>query len=99
MLRWLTKPDSDPTKYKRPTQHLNLVADICEMCMRTLNEFPKGTTLEAHHVMEFKDDGSNARENIWIICTACHRMIHWIRTYHGTITLRNQVTEQSLFTK
>jgi len=53
-LRFLSKPGSDPTKYRRPQQHRDLVLaysdGFCEM---------------------------------WIICTACHRMIHWIRTYHG----------------
>lgn len=87
MLRWLSKPDSDPTKYKRPTKHTNLVADYsrgyCEMCLRKVAELPKGQTLEAQHVIEFANGGSNERDNIWIICTACHRIVHWIRTYHG----------------
>lgn len=82
------KPDSDPSKYRRPTAHRDLVADysrgFCEMCLRKHAELPKGQTLEAQHVVEFQDGGGNERGNIWIICTACHRMIHWIRTYHGT---------------
>jgi 5-methylcytosine-specific restriction endonuclease McrA len=87
-LRWLPKPESDPTKYRRPTSHTNLVADYgqgyCEMCLRKKEDLPPKQTLEAQHVLEFKDGGSNERENIWIVCTACHRMIHWIRTYHGS---------------
>lgn len=86
-LRWLPKPDSDPTKYRRPTQHQNLVSDygrgFCEMCLRKKEDLPKGNTLEAQHVVEFQDGGSNERTNIWILCTACHRMVHWVRTYHG----------------
>jgi len=96
-----SKPDSDRTKYKRPQQHRDLVLaygkDFCEMCLRGINEFPKGTTLNAHHVIEFKDSGSNKRENVWIICTACHAMIHHARTYHGHTTLINQATDMRLF--
>jgi hypothetical protein len=96
------KPDSDPTKYRRPQQHKDLVfaygKDFCEMCLRHVSELPKGQTLEAQHVVEYQYGGSNKRENIWVICTACHKMIHWIRTYHGTVKLRNQATDQMLFT-
>lgn len=99
-LRFLPKPDSDPTKYRRPQQHRDLVQaygrDFCEMCLRGIDELPKGQTLEAQHVIEYQEGGSNKRENIWIICTACHRMIHWIRTYHGTVKLQNQATEMML---
>ena len=86
-LRFLSKPGSDPTKYRRPQQHRELVLaygdGFCEMCLHAVEELPKGQTLEAQHVREFQHDGSSERENIWIVCTACHRMIHWIRTYHG----------------
>lgn len=96
MLRWLPKPDSDPTKYKRPTAHRDLVADysrgFCEMCLVPKAQLPKGQTLEAQHVIEFQDGGSNERENIWILCTGCHRFVHWVRTYHGG-NLRPQFTE------
>lgn len=81
------KPESDPTKYKRPSKHRDLVREyskgFCEMCLRSEGELPKGTTLEAQHVQEYQDGGDSTRENIWIVCTACHRMVHWVRTYHG----------------
>lgn len=102
-IRWLSKPESDPTKYKRPNAHKDLVSKFsngfCEMCLRDQNNLPKGQTLEAQHVIEFQDGGSEKRENIWIVCTACHRWIHWIRTYHGrdNIAIRNQVTGQTLW--
>lgn len=101
-VRWIAKPSDDPTKYKRPQKHRNLVAEysrgFCEMCLRLEDDLPKGQTMEAQHVIEFQDGGSEKRENIWIVCTACHRMIHWLRTYHGrnNITLANQASGMKL---
>lgn len=99
-LGFAEKPDNDATKYRRPNQHKDLVLaygkDFCEMCLRHASELPKGTTLEAQHVIEFKDGGSHKRENIWIVCTACHKLIHHTRTYHGHTTLINQTTDMRL---
>ncbi len=89
------KPDSDPTKYKRPSAHKDLVRKyskgFCEMCLCKANDLPKGQTLEAQHVQEFQDGGSERRENIWIICTGCHRLIHWVRTYRLAPDYRESV--------
>lgn len=86
-LGFVPKPDSDPTKYRRQKQHRDLVAKygrgFCEMCLRLESELPKGQTLEGQHVVEHQDGGSAERSNIWIVCTACHRFIHWVRTYHS----------------
>lgn len=86
-LGWLPKPDSDKTKYKRPAQHRGLVEaysqGFCEMCLREKDRLSYGQTLEAHHVKEFQDGGSNERSNLWILCTSCHRLVNWVRKYHG----------------
>lgn len=86
--RWLPKPESDPTKYRRPNSHRDLVKAFskgyCELCLRKKENLPKGQTIEAQHVLEFQDGGSSERENIWILCTACHRLVHWVRTYHAS---------------
>lgn len=94
---FVSKPNNDRTKYRRPAGHRNLVEaysnGYCEMCLREISDLPKGTTLEAQHVKEYQDGGGNERENIWIICTACHRLIHWVRTYHSSMVLHNQATD------
>lgn len=86
-LGWIPKPDSDPTKYKRPKSHTDLVSaysrGFCELCLRKKEDLAKGQTLEAQHVIEYQDGGTSDRSNIWIVCTACHKLIHWQRTYHG----------------
>ena len=80
------KPESDPTKYKRPKSHQQLVKKysrgFCEMCLAKEDQLPKGQTLEANHVIEYTNGGEPTRDNIWIVCTACHRLIHWRRYYN-----------------
>lgn len=58
------------------------------MCRR--EELPLPEVLEAHHVVEVQEGGSDERDNLWIVCTACHSMIHYLRTYLGH---RNRVAK------
>lgn len=82
-VKWLPKPDAD--KIKRPAAHRNLVHaysnGYCEMCLRREADLPKNETLEAQHIREYADGGSQERNNIWIVCTGCHKLIHWRRTW------------------
>ena len=83
-LKWLPKPAATP---KRPAAHADLVAKhskgYCELCLRSSTELGVGRGLEAHHVVEFQDGGDESRANLWIVCTSCHKLIHWMRTYVG----------------
>jgi hypothetical protein len=31
--------------------------------------------------MSCQDDGEAERENVMILCTKCHKLIHWMRTH------------------
>ena len=87
---WIRKPETDETKYRREANHVDLVKKFsngyCEMCLRRTEELPEKQVLTAHHVIEYQDNGTSDRGNIWIICNACHRLITWIRKYHGCNT-------------
>ena len=82
---WLPKDHENPTR--RPASHRGLLAKydrgFCELCLRTRSELRPSDTLMAHHVREFQDEGEPTRENVWIVCTACHALIHWQRIYNG----------------
>lgn len=71
---------------KAPAQPEDLVRkygqEFCELCLRKENDMPGPQTLEAHHVVEHQSGGGEGRENIWIVCTACHRLIHLRRQAH-----------------
>ncbi len=83
--KWLPKPDA--TKAKRPASHRDLVArfsrGFCEFCLRRPEDMPPKCVLEGHHVQEFQDGGEPTRENVQIICSACHTMVAWMRKNLG----------------
>jgi hypothetical protein len=82
-LRWLPKPDSE--RSNRPAAHRELVdrygRGFCELCLAPAERLPADQTLEAHHVIEYAEEGSPERENIWIVCTRCAKLIHWVRKW------------------
>ena len=82
-LRWVPKPDAD--RIRRPAAHRDLVKKFsrgfCEICLTKDSDLLPGQVLEAQHVQEFHEGGDPTRENTWIICTACHKLIHWRRTW------------------
>lgn len=53
----------------------------CEMCQRRKDFLGKGERLEVHHVIQIDQGGEDTPDNIWILCTACHRIVHHQRTY------------------
>lgn len=87
-LKWVAKPDDERTKHKRPADHKDLVdrygRGFCEMCLRQTGSLQGRQHLVGHHVIEFKDGGTSARDNVWIVCDRCHALIHWVRKMVGT---------------
>ena len=51
----------------------------CELCLCDLAQATGGAA--AHHVVEHQEGGSAERENIWILCAGCHRLVHWARKW------------------
>jgi 5-methylcytosine-specific restriction endonuclease McrA len=72
---------------KRKSSHKDLVnkysGGYCECCLRSKDSLPIPQTLEAHHVKPYQHEGDSTRENIWILCTQCHKLIEHLRTYLG----------------
>lgn len=84
---FMPKPDDDVTKYKRPKQHTDLVKKFsrgyCELCGFDKEQLPRSETMHAHHVARYCEGGEPTRENVWILCTACHSLVEHQRTYRG----------------
>lgn len=84
---------------KRSASHRDLVAKygrgFCEMCLVPSEELGAGNYLVGHHVKEHSDGGTSDRENVWILCNACHSLVHWTRTHHGRNTVAVEVSSES----
>lgn len=82
---WQPKPENE--KSKRPAKHVALAKKyghgVCELCESPEAGLPRPQVLEGHHVVEYEDGGSDDRGNVWVVCTACHKLIHHLRTYLG----------------
>jgi 5-methylcytosine-specific restriction endonuclease McrA len=37
---------------------------------------PKGISLDVHHILSKKDNGTDDNENLTYICPNCHRLVH-----------------------
>lgn len=66
---------------------LVLGVDYCEFCGRPIYRLGKNEKLESHHKEPIEHGGTDTKENILILCTPCHRMAHFLRTYLNEHTL------------
>lgn len=84
-IKWQGKPNSQ--KPRRPSVQKKLVSlhskGYCEICLRAEEQIPLPQVLEAHHIWPVERGGGDEPGNVQICCTACHRLIHWQRTYIG----------------
>lgn len=55
--------------------------DYCQMCLRPKKFLANGDTLEIHHIKPVKDGGKDDPDNINVLCTSCHKIVHHRRTY------------------
>ena len=78
-VRWQSKPAPENFSPKRKNKGLLKLfpnIDRCSLCLRSREELPGRTTLEVHHVEEVKDGGTDSPDNLWVVCSRCHMMIH-----------------------
>ena len=84
---WIPDPNKGNTK-KRKGEHRKLVKKYsngyCELCLTKEDDLHDNSPLIGHHVIPYVKTQDSSRANVWIICKACHSLIHWKRDYHGT---------------
>lgn len=85
-IRWLPKPTKLAGKRREQASLKQLFFDEgvtwCQMCMRDESDLPSGIVLHVHHLTEVQDGGGNARENLLLVCSLCHQMIHLLRSWN-----------------
>ena len=80
-VKWLPKPKNEGKRPKNKHTAASLEINYCQMCCRHRSKLGNGGSLEVHHVEEISSGGGDIPENIWVVCTSCHRMIHHFRVY------------------
>jgi hypothetical protein len=75
------KPGNEGKRAKNKYTPESLEKDFCEVCMRPGKRLEGRTVLEIHHVKEIGKGGDDVPENIWVVCSSCHRLIHHQRVY------------------
>jgi len=80
-IRWLPKPKNKDKRPKNKILPENLGIDYCQLCLRKKDRLGKNETLTSHHIIEINKHGEDIKENIWVVCTHCHALIHHVRIY------------------
>lgn len=78
---WMKKPKNEGKRPPNKYTPADLGINYCQICLRSRNDLIKTETLEVHHIIEVGKDGEDVPENCWVVCTPCHRIIHYNRTY------------------
>ena len=78
---WIPKPKNETKRSPNRVLAEDYGVDSCQMCQRNLWRLGNREALESHHVIEIQKGGVDSIENVWFVCTSCHKMIHHQRTY------------------
>lgn len=92
---WLPKPHNETRRRRNRHTAETLGITSCQMCQRTKSRLGLRGVLEPHHVVEIQYGGEDKPDNIWIVCTACHKLIHYQRTYINE-HLKSHITTEEL---
>jgi len=78
---YLPKPTAQGKRKKNKYTPESLATNFCLMCLRDRDNLINYETLEVHHVVQVCDGGEDEPGNIWVLCTTCHRTVHFHRYY------------------
>lgn len=85
-LKWQPKPQNENKRDRNKHTPASLGIDFCQLCMRPKDRLGKHEVLLPHHIIEVQYGGIDDPENIWVVCSACHALIHHQRTYLNSHT-------------
>lgn len=60
---------------------IDLGITSCEICGRTEDRLGSYEVFEIHHKIPLEEEGQDTPKNLLVLCTACHRLCHYQRTY------------------
>lgn len=80
--KWVKNPNNLGRRETTKHNHIVENARWCSFCGRTRQEIPRRQVFEPHHSIPLEEGGKDEPENIVPLCTACHKLAHWVRLYH-----------------
>ena len=78
---WVSKPKNEGQRKKTGLKLKKFIPQnmqgFCELCLRDKNTLKKlNLFFEIHHVIPVKDEGEDSTENLRLVCSECHSLIH-----------------------
>jgi 5-methylcytosine-specific restriction endonuclease McrA len=78
---WVSKPKNEGQRKKTGIKLKKYIPEnmqgFCELCLRDKNTLKKlNLFFEIHHVIPVKDEGEDCTENLRLVCSQCHSLIH-----------------------
>ena len=78
---WVSKPKNEDKRKKTGIKLKKFIPedmqDFCELCLRDKDTLKKlNIFFEIHHVVPVKDQGEDTTENLRLVCSQCHSLIH-----------------------
>ena len=96
-IKWIPKPFEDikrkPADIRKVMHFYKITKEFCFFCGRTKKELGINECLTIDHIIPLVDGGKDEPCNMQILCSACHRLKHWINLYVTKHLVRLYVTK------
>jgi hypothetical protein len=80
-VKWMKKEKNKNKRIGSRFSPALLEVNYCEVCLRQRARLGRHETLDIHHKIEIQDGGKDERDNVLVVCTHCHKLIHHVRCY------------------
>lgn len=80
-IKFIPKPENQNIRRTTTKCSINLLE--CNICGRFLTELGVREVIEPHHLKPLSEGGADEEVNLIAACSACHKLIHWLRLYLG----------------
>jgi 5-methylcytosine-specific restriction endonuclease McrA len=88
-LGWKRKEKNEGKRAKSKHSPESLRIHFCQNCLTPGEQLGAHESLEIHHIDD--NPGNEEEDNILVVCTPCHKLIHHARIYHQHILERKHL--------
>jgi 5-methylcytosine-specific restriction endonuclease McrA len=87
-IRWIHNPENEGSRTQTSKYSIEQILrfhkkenNICFFCLRTQEQLGVKETFTRDHIEELDKGGKDELENLQILCSPCHKLKNWTRTY------------------